>query len=186
MNAIAAALSPMTPPQAGPQNGRGDAARGGEFARCLDQACESEPPEAPEASEEPQRPASKARGARDAAAPPRVVVDVTIAAPIERVWQALRDPALVAQWFGWDYDKLVDEAFVTDPRDTEKMKTIFRKAMEIWLPDLPDIQLVQNIHRIPMNTTYWTNWPTAENPIVNGASWHLTHAMVLWNLKPVG
>ena len=41
--------------------------------------------------------------------PSRVVVDVTIAAPIERVWQALRDPALIAQWFGWDYDKLADE-----------------------------------------------------------------------------
>ena len=24
--------------------------------------------------------------------------------------------------------------------------------MEIWLPELPDIQLVQNHHRIPMNT----------------------------------
>ena len=33
---------------------------------------------------------------------------------------------------------------------------LFRKAMEIWLPELPDIQLVQNFHRIPMNTTYWT------------------------------
>jgi hypothetical protein len=42
-------------------------------------------------------------------APPRVVVDVTIAAPIERVWAALRDPALLAQWFGWDYDKLAEE-----------------------------------------------------------------------------
>ena len=41
--------------------------------------------------------------------PSRVVVDVTIAAPIERVWQALRDPALIAQWFGWDYDKLAEE-----------------------------------------------------------------------------
>ena len=41
--------------------------------------------------------------------PSRVVVDVTIAAPIERVWQALRDPALLAQWFGWDYDKLAEE-----------------------------------------------------------------------------
>ena len=41
--------------------------------------------------------------------PPRVVIDVTIAAPIERVWQALRDPALLAQWFGWDYDKLTEE-----------------------------------------------------------------------------
>ncbi len=35
-----------------------------------------------------------------------------------------------------------------------------------------------------MNTTYWTNWPTAENPYVNGAFWHLTYAMVLWNLQP--
>jgi uncharacterized protein YndB with AHSA1/START domain len=40
---------------------------------------------------------------------PRVVVDVTIAAPIERVWQALRDPALLAQWFGWDYETLAAE-----------------------------------------------------------------------------
>jgi hypothetical protein len=39
----------------------------------------------------------------------RVVVDVTIAAPIDRVWQALRDPALLAQWFGWDYDQLAAE-----------------------------------------------------------------------------
>ena len=46
---------------------------------------------------------------RGAAAHPRVVLDVTIAAPIERVWQALRDPALVAQWFGWEYDKLAEE-----------------------------------------------------------------------------
>ena len=41
--------------------------------------------------------------------PRRVVVDVTIAAPIERVWQALRDPALSAQWFGWDYATLAAE-----------------------------------------------------------------------------
>lgn len=41
--------------------------------------------------------------------PSRVVVDVTIAAPIDAVWRALRDPALLAQWFGWDYDKLAEE-----------------------------------------------------------------------------
>ena len=39
-------------------------------------------------------------------ATPRVVVDVTIAALIDEVWQALRDPARLAQWFGWDDDKL--------------------------------------------------------------------------------
>ena len=35
-----------------------------------------------------------------------------------------------------------------------------------------------------MNTTYWKNWPTADNAYVNGASWHLTYPIVLWNLQP--
>jgi peptide/nickel transport system substrate-binding protein len=89
-----------------------------------------------------------------------------------------------ARWKNADFDKITDEMFVTDPANTAKMKDLFHQAMEIWLPDLPDIQLVQNYHRIPWNTTYWKNWPTAENPYVNGASWHLTYPIVLWNLQP--
>jgi peptide/nickel transport system substrate-binding protein len=89
-----------------------------------------------------------------------------------------------ARWKYAEYDKLVDEAYGTDPNDTKKLSEIWRRAMEIWLPELPDIQLVQNYHRIPWNTTYWKNWPTEENAYVNGAHWHLTFAMVLWNLQP--
>jgi peptide/nickel transport system substrate-binding protein len=89
-----------------------------------------------------------------------------------------------ARWRNADFDKITDEMFVTDPANIPKMKELFHQAMEIWLPDLPDIQLVQNYHRIPWNTTYWKNWPTAENPYVNGASWHLTYPIVLWNLQP--
>ena len=89
-----------------------------------------------------------------------------------------------AKWKNAEYDKLVDEMFAVAPTDVPKLTEIFRKAMEIWLPDLPDIQLVQNYHRIPMNLTYWKNWPTADNAYVNGAHWHLTFPMVLWNLQP--
>jgi len=89
-----------------------------------------------------------------------------------------------ARWKNADYDKLVDEAYGADPNDTKKLSEIWRRAMAIWLPELPDIQLVQNYHRIPWNTTYWKNWPTEENAYVNGAHWHLTFAMVLWNLQP--
>ncbi len=39
----------------------------------------------------------------------RVLIDLTIAAPVEAVWQALRDPAKVARWFGWESDGLADE-----------------------------------------------------------------------------
>jgi peptide/nickel transport system substrate-binding protein len=90
-----------------------------------------------------------------------------------------------SHWKNAGYDKIVDEVYVTDPTNVAKLKDLFRAAMEIWLPDLPDVQLVQNYHRIPMNTSRWTNWPTDENAFVNGASWHLTWNMVLWNTKPV-
>lgn len=39
----------------------------------------------------------------------QVVVDITIAAPIESVWQALRDPDLIESWFGWDAPSLAEE-----------------------------------------------------------------------------
>ncbi len=89
-----------------------------------------------------------------------------------------------SRWKNPEYDKIVDEVYTTDPNNIAKLKELFRAAMEIWLPDLPDVQLVQNYHRIPLNTTYWKNWATEENPIVNNASWHLTYNMVLWNVQP--
>ena len=57
-----------------------------------------------------------------------------------------------SRWKNPEFDKIVDEVYVTDPQNVPKLKELFRAAMEIWLPDLPDIQLVQNYHRIPMNT----------------------------------
>ncbi|SMQ75948.1 Uncharacterized conserved protein YndB, AHSA1/START domain [Devosia lucknowensis] len=39
----------------------------------------------------------------------QVVVDITIAAPIESVWEALRDPKLIETWFGWDAPSLAEE-----------------------------------------------------------------------------
>jgi peptide/nickel transport system substrate-binding protein len=89
-----------------------------------------------------------------------------------------------SRWKNVEYDKIVDEVYITDPQNVARLKDLFRAAMEIWLPELPDIQLVQNHHRIPMNTSYWKNWPTAENGYINGASWHLTFPLVLWNLQP--
>jgi peptide/nickel transport system substrate-binding protein len=89
-----------------------------------------------------------------------------------------------ARWKNEAYDKIVDEVFVTDMKNKAKLTELWRKAMEIWIPELPDIPLVHNFHRLPMNTTYWTNYPTEQNPYINGAMQHLTFAMVLWNVQP--
>ena len=90
----------------------------------------------------------------------------------------------LAKWENSDYDKIVDEVYVTPPSDKAKVTELFVKAMEIWLPEMPDIILTESYHRIPMDTTYWTGWPTKDNMTINGAYWHLTHQLVLNGLEP--
>lgn len=36
-------------------------------------------------------------------------IEVTVAAPVEQVWRALRDPALIRRWHGWLFDGLDEE-----------------------------------------------------------------------------
>jgi peptide/nickel transport system substrate-binding protein len=105
----------------------------------------------------------------------------------QSVTQAVPGAHLVnfPRWSNKKYDEIVDQIFVTSIDDKPKLTQLFRQAMEIWLPELPDIQLTEFYHRIPMNTTYWKNWPTAENPYINGAFWHLTYQLVLNNLEAV-
>jgi peptide/nickel transport system substrate-binding protein len=88
-----------------------------------------------------------------------------------------------SQWSNAEFDQIVDEMYATPMEDTVKLQELYREAMEIWLPNLPDIQLVQNIHNIVMNTTYWTNWPSDENNYVNEHSYALTWSLVLNNVE---
>lgn len=89
-----------------------------------------------------------------------------------------------SRWHNPEYDKIVDEMAVTPIDNQEALRDQFRRAMEIWLPQLPDIQIQEWYHRIPMNTTYWQGWPTEEDAYVNGAFWHLTFQLILNRLTP--
>ncbi|MBV9359655.1 MAG: hypothetical protein JO023_29445, partial [Chloroflexi bacterium] len=88
------------------------------------------------------------------------------------------------RWSNDAYDKITTDVYLTAMTDTDKLKDLFHQAMQIWLPALPDIQLNQFYHNIGMNTTYWTGWPSDENPYVNEASWHLTWQLVLNQIQP--
>ena len=41
--------------------------------------------------------------------PDRVLVEILVAAHIDDVWRALRDPVQITRWFGWDYAGLSEE-----------------------------------------------------------------------------
>jgi hypothetical protein len=52
-----------------------------------------------------------------------VVVEVTVAAPADVVWRALRDSGEIRRWFGWEYDGIEDEIdmiFLSDVTSSEE------------------------------------------------------------------
>ncbi len=87
------------------------------------------------------------------------------------------------RWGNEEYDAIIEEMSRTSPDDEAKVQELFNGAMAIWYRELPEIPLVQWFHRIAMNTTYWTGWPTEDDPY-NTAYWHLTFPITLWNLQP--
>jgi hypothetical protein len=44
--------------------------------------------------------------------PDRVLVEILVAAPIDTVWKALRDPVEICRWFGWNYPRLAEDVDV--------------------------------------------------------------------------
>jgi peptide/nickel transport system substrate-binding protein len=83
------------------------------------------------------------------------------------------------------FDKLLDE-MAPLPADNPKFQENAAKLMEIYWTDVIDVPIIQWLHRIAYNQTYWVNWPTAANlgPGCNGAFWAHTGALVVTNLKP--
>lgn len=88
------------------------------------------------------------------------------------------------RWINADYDKIVDQIGTLAPEDPKALD-LFRQAMQIWIKELPDVGLVQWFHRIPTNTTYWTGFPTEENPYINSCYWHRTSALWINTIKAV-
>ena len=90
-------------------------------------------------------------------------------------------------WENAEWDRLTDEVGRTSPEDSAAVIELYKQAMAIWLPELPDVPILEFYHRIVMNEARWTNWPTGADTTgyVNEASWHLTWSLVLHRIKAV-
>ncbi len=84
-----------------------------------------------------------------------------------------------------EYDALLDEMAPLSA-DDPVFQDLAAQALGIYWRDTLDIPVIQWLHRIPYNQTYWTNWPTADNPAMgaNGAFWAETGLLVITQLKP--
>ncbi len=83
-----------------------------------------------------------------------------------------------------EYDAILDIMAPLDSDDPVFQENAV-KAMEIYWRDQIDVPIIQWLHRIAYNQTYWTNWPTAENVAggSNGAFWAHTGLLVVTGLK---
>ena len=66
------------------------------------------------------------------------------------------------RWVNDEYSALIDEMGALPLGDPQVIE-LMQQAVTIWADELPDIPLVQTPVFYLWNTTYWTNWPTADN-----------------------
>jgi len=83
-----------------------------------------------------------------------------------------------------EYDKILDQ-MAPLASDDPKFLALAAQALGIYWRDTIDIPVIQWLHRIAYNQTYWTNWPTKDNLAAgtNGAFWAQTGMLVVTNLK---
>jgi ABC-type transport system substrate-binding protein len=86
-----------------------------------------------------------------------------------------------------EYDAILDEMAPLEASDP-RFQELAVQALEIYWRDQIDVPIIQWLHRIPYNQTYWTNWPTADNPSrgENGAFWAHTGMLVIIGLEATG
>ncbi len=87
------------------------------------------------------------------------------------------------RWWNEEYETYVNEMARTSPDNYEKMQELFDKAMEIWYTHLPEVPVSEWFHRLAMSTTYWTGWPSGDDPY-NTAPWHYCFVITLTRLNP--
>ncbi len=82
-----------------------------------------------------------------------------------------------------EYDAILEQMAAMSKDDPAYMD-LYLAGLEIFLDNLIDAPIQQFMHHIPYNTTYWTGWPTEDDPYLNGAFWHLTWPLILQRLEP--
>lgn len=86
---------------------------------------------------------------------------------------------------GWNHDgynDLVAQIGELSPGDPQ-ITDLTHDALELLLQELPVIAMAQRPEPHVTNTTYWTGWPTDEDPYAIPAAWAMTFHQVVIELE---
>ena len=85
-----------------------------------------------------------------------------------------------------EYDAIIDrmDAVPASPDPESAYMKDAAAALEIALRDLPQIDMLEELHVVTFNNTYWTGWPSAADPYVAPYTPWEAFNLVIHNLKP--
>ena len=87
------------------------------------------------------------------------------------------------RWDNQEYSDAVDKIGVL-PLGDPKIDDLVVKALTQYYNELPTIPVTQAKKLIPFDTTYWTNWPSAENNYLHSTTWWQSTHIIIHNLQP--
>lgn len=116
-----------------------------------------------------------------------VLVEVTVPAPADLLWDALRDPAKIKEWFGWEADSLKDEIdfiFVTHAKADEATRTVVFEGVNdrYEVEARGDGAVVRVVRSAPAGS-----WTDVFDGMIEGwisFTWQLSFAFARHGLKP--
>ncbi|MYH00923.1 MAG: ABC transporter substrate-binding protein [Acidimicrobiaceae bacterium] len=89
------------------------------------------------------------------------------------------------RWGNDEYSAIVDEIGTLQPGDP-RISELVVDAFALWLPDLPEIALVQHPQINPFTEANWTGFPTEADPYVQLVIATPAFHQILHNLEPAG
>lgn len=92
------------------------------------------------------------------------------------------------QWTGEGYEAYASivSDIGTRSLDDPAIPALVAEAYSYIDAETPIVPLVQATKLLPFNTTYWTGWPTAENPYNHPAFWWNHTHQIIHNLEKAG
>ncbi len=87
------------------------------------------------------------------------------------------------RWDNQVFSEAVDKIGVL-PLGDPAIDDLVVTALTEYYKELPTIPVTQAKKLIPFDTTYWTNWPTAENNYLHSTTWWQSTHIIIHNLEP--